>query len=170
MTLLNLGTILKPKGLDGTVKVYSTTDFADIRYKIGNKLFLHNEKNGTLIEVTVKKHYTSQQFDYVTFEEYPSLESIEPFIQWKIVIDKDNAPIEEGLYYFCDMIGCKIIDEKLGDIGTCVSIDEFVGKRSLRIKLKNNKEILVPYIDVFVKNIDIDNKTINVKLIDGMVE
>ena len=68
------------------------------------------------------------------------------------------------------MIGCKIIDEKLGDIGTCVSIDEFVGKRSLRIKLKNNKEILVPYIDVFVKNIDIDNKTINVKLIDGMVE
>ena len=68
------------------------------------------------------------------------------------------------------MIGCKIVDEKLGDIGTCVSIDEFVGKRSLRIKLKNNKEILVPYIDVFVKNIDIDNKTINVKLIDGMVE
>ena len=76
MTLLNLGTILKPKGLDGTVKVYSTTDFADIRYKIGNKLFLHNEKNGTLIEVTVKKHYTSQQFDYVTFEEYHSFESI----------------------------------------------------------------------------------------------
>ena len=49
MTLLNLGTILKTKGLDGTVKVYSTTDFADIRYKIGNKLFLHNEKNATLI-------------------------------------------------------------------------------------------------------------------------
>lgn len=170
MTLLNLGTILKQKGLDGTVKVFSTTDFADIRYKEGNKVFLHDEKTDRLIEVTVKKYYKSQQFDYVTFEEYSTYESVEPFIQWKIVIDKDNAPIEDGLYYFCDMIGCKVIDEKKGEIGTCVSIDEFVGKRSLRIKLKSNKEILVPYIDVFVKNIDIDNKQIFVSLIDGMVE
>ena len=171
MKLLNLGTILKQKGLDGTVKVYSTTDFADIRYKPGNKVYLHNERTNETKEVTVKDYYPQGQFDYVTFNELNSFESVDPYIQWKVCIDKDNSPLEDGLYYFCDLEGCKVIDTKLGDIGVVKTVEEYTGRRSFRIKLnKNNKEILVPYVDAFIKEINIEAKTINVTLIDGMVE
>lgn len=171
MKLLNVGTILKQKGLNGCCKVYSTTDFADVRYKQGNKVILHNEQTSVTKEVTVKDYYSQGQFDYVTFEEFPTFEAITPYLNWKICIDKETSPLEDGLYYFSDLEGCKVIDKRLGEIGVVLEIEEYTGRRSFRIRLnKNKKDILVPYIDNFIKEIDIDNKTVNVELIDGMVE
>lgn len=171
MTLLNLGGIVKPKGLDGTVKVFSTTDFAPIRYQKGNKVILLNEQTNKQIEVTVRDYYSSQGFDYVSFEEYKSIEEIEPFIRWKIVVDKDSLPpLEDGETYFIDLIGCEVIDKTKGLIGKVIDVEEFTGRRSLRIKLVNKKELLLPYIDVFVKDVNVESKTINVELIDGMVD
>jgi ribosomal 30S subunit maturation factor RimM len=52
MKLLTLGRIIRTKGLDGTFKVNSSTDFALERYEEGNKVFIQNEKTKELKEVT----------------------------------------------------------------------------------------------------------------------
>ncbi len=170
MTKLIIGTILKTQGLKGTVKVFSQTDFAPTRYKKGNTVYIET-KSGEEIKVTVKDYYFYQGFDYVTFEEYPTIESIEPLLGSKIFANKEELPpLEEGSYYFCDLIGLDVIDETRGNVGKVIEINDYVGRRSLRVLLKNKKEILIPYIGAFVKKVDLANKKIEVTLIDGMVE
>ena len=170
MTKLIIGTILKTQGLKGCVKVFSQTDFAPTRYKKGNNVYIET-KQGEEIKVTVSDYYFYQGFDYVTFEEDPTIESITPLLGSKIFANKEELPpLEEGSYYFCDLVNLDVIDEKRGNVGKVIEINDYVGRRSLRVQLKNKKEILIPYIGAFIKKVDLANKRIEVTLIDGMVD
>lgn len=169
MKLLTLGKIIKTKGLDGTFKVNSTTDFAEERYQKGNKVYIENQKTKELKELTVRRYYFNQGFDYVSFEEIPTIEDATPFINSIILVDKETLPpLEEDEYYFDDLEGCKVTIN--GDhIGKVTKVEDFNGRRSLRVTLSNKKQILIPFVDSFIKNVNIDRKCIEVELIEGMM-
>lgn len=168
MDYLKLGTIIKTRGLKGQVKVYSTTEFAYDRYEKGTIVFLENPETRALQEFEIESFSTDGQFDYLIFKGYNTIESITPFIKHDILISKEENPLPEGMYYHIDLIDCKVYhNSKL--IGTVKSVEEFTAKKSLRIKLENGKFLLLPFIEVFIKNVDIKNKTIEVNLIEGMI-
>lgn len=169
MKLLTLGKIIKTKGLDGTFKVNSTTDFAEERYQKGNKVYIENQKTKELRELTVRRYYFNQGFDYVSFEEIPTIEDATPFINSIILVDKETLPpLEEDEYYFDDLEGCKVTIN--GDhIGKVTKVEDFNGRRSLRVTLSNKKQILIPFVDSFIKKVNIDRKCIEVELIEGMM-
>ena len=170
MKLLTLGKIIKTKGLDGTFKVNSSTDFALERYQKGNKVLIKDEKTKNIIEVTVKRYYFDQGFDYVSFEEIQTIEEATPYINSLIMIDKDTLPpLEEDEYYFDDLENCKVT-VKGNHIGKVSKVEDYNGRRSLRVTLSNKKQILIPFVDQFIKDVDIKNKSIEVELIEGMIE
>ena len=107
---LNLGIIIKTRGLKGVIKVKSTTYFASKRYKKGNKLFLVNEKENLKKEVTVNSFSNEGEFDYVSFNEITTLEEAEKYKGWFIQVDKnDLPPLKKGTYYFDDLVGLECI-------------------------------------------------------------
>ena len=170
MKLLTLGRIIKTKGLDGTFKVSSSTDFAEERYQKGNKVFIEDIRTKQLKEVTVRRYYFDQGFDYVAFVEIPNIDEATPLVNSLIMVDKDSLPpLEEDEYYFDDLEGCKVTVK--GDhIGKVSKVEDYNGRRSLRVTLSNKKQILIPFVDQFIKEVNIKNKTIEVELIEGMIE
>ena len=170
MKLLTLGRIIKTKGLDGTFKINSTTDFAELRYEKVNKVLIKNEKTKDIKEVTVRRYYFDQGFDYVNFEEIKTIEEATPYINSLIMIDKDSLPpLEEDEYYFDDLEGCKVTVNG-NHIGKVSKVEDYNGRRSLRVTLSNKKQILVPFVDQFIKEVNIEKKSIEVELIEGMIE
>lgn len=169
MNYLTLGTILKTKGLKGEVKVKSSTDFASSRYKKKNKVYLYNENTNDLIEVHVSTYSNNQGFDYVSFEELKDINLITPYIGYQIVVKKEEQPpLRKDSYYFSDLINCQVIDQSHEIIGTVYKIEQFSSNETLRIKLTNGKDLLLPFVKAFIKNVDIEHKVINVELIEGM--
>ena len=69
MEYVTLGKIINVRGLKGEVKIKSFTDFASLRYKKGNKVFLVNPLSQDRVEFSVKSYSNSGGFDYVIFEE-----------------------------------------------------------------------------------------------------
>ncbi len=170
MKLLTLGRIIKTKGLDGTFKINSTTDFAELRYEKGNKVLIQNEKTKDIKEVTVRRYYFDQGFDYVSFEEIRSIEEATPYINSLVKIDKESLPpLEEDEYYFDDLEGCKVTVNG-NHIGKVSKVEDYNGRRSLRVTLSNKKQILIPFVDHFIKEVNIEKKSIEVELIEGMIE
>lgn len=170
MKLLTLGRIIKTKGLDGTFKINSTTDFAVERYQKGNKVLINIEKTKELKEVTVRRYYFDQGFDYVSFEEIKTIEEASLFINSLIMIDKESLPpLEEDEYYFDDLEGCKVL-VKGNHIGKVSKVEDYNGRRSLRVVLSNKKQILIPFVNQFIKDVNIASKSIEVELIEGMIE
>lgn len=170
MEYLALGLILKTKGLKGEVKVKSSTDFASIRYKKKNKVYLYNEDTKDVKEVHVFSYASIQGFDYVSFDELRDINLVLPYINYQIVVKKDELPkLEKDTYYFYELIGCKVIDQNLNEIGEIIKIEEYSANKTLRIKLQNNQDLLLPFMKNFIKKVDIENKVVNVFLIEGMI-
>lgn len=169
MEYLKLGTILKTRGLKGQIKVYSTTEFALDRYKKGNIVILKNNETNDIKEFEIESFSSDGQFDYLTFKGYNTIESITPFIKYDILIIKDENPLPKNMYYHQDLINCEVFSNN-SLIGKVIEVEEYTSKKALRILLNNNKTLLLPFIKVFIKKVDIDHKRIDVNLIKGMIE
>lgn len=171
MDLLNLGYIIKTHGLDGTLVISSNTYFGQDRYKKGAKLFLLNPHNKELTPVTVSSYRNYKETDYVKFEEINDIDTATLYKGYTVEIEKVNAVLPKDYYLFSDLEGCKIITDDNKELGICTKVEEFPAQITLRCITNDKKEFFVPFIDkVFIQDVDIKNKIIIIKYMDGMIE
>ena len=157
MEYLSLGRIIKTKGLKGVVKIISCTEFGAQRYKKGNVVYLENPQTHEMVKMTVAYYNQEKGFDYVSFEGFEDINLIEPYLQYYVnVIKEDLPPLPKDTYYHDDLVGCVCISQEEGEFGVVNEVLNILGRKSLKIKLN--------------KNVDINNKKIEVSLIKGMIE
>ncbi len=171
MQYLNVGTIIKSKGINGEVVIKSNTYFAKKRYKQGNILFLMDPYNNKeVIKVSVKSYYSYKGNDYVLFNEISDVDTANKYKGYLVNINKEDADLEDNEYLFIDLIDCKIIDEDNKELGKVIKVEEFPAQITLRCITKDNKNFFIPFIgDVFIKDVDIKNKVIKIKYYEGML-
>lgn len=165
---LKVGTITKQVGLKGEVKVFSTTSFAKKRFEKGNIIFI---KNGNKYEeITVKTfRILNSDFYVVSFEEYPNLESTNVLLKKDLFALKDNSILDENQFFYSDLIGSSVFNENNEKIGEVLSIEEFPAQTTLCCKKEDGAKFYVPFIPQFILKIDIENKSIVIKIIEGLL-
>ena len=170
MEYLSLGKIIDSFGLDGTVKVFSTTDNAKLRYKKGNKVFVYDEETDGRTEYTVVSYRSAGRLDYVKFEEVTSPEEVALILKGReIQVVKDEKDLKEGYYFYSDLRGCEIADKEGKVYGIVKEVEEFPAQITLRVKQQNGKDFFVPFIKEFIVKVDIKNKRITINYMEGML-
>ena len=76
MEYLKLGTIIGAFGIEGTLKVFSTTSMGEKRYKKGNKVYIHELENGTYEEYVVLTYRHQSNIDYIKLENINTPEAL----------------------------------------------------------------------------------------------
>ncbi|OLQ56806.1 ribosome maturation factor RimM [Bacillus licheniformis] len=167
----NVGKIVNTHGIKGEVRVISKTDFAAERYKPGNTLYLFMDGRNEPVEVTVNTHRLHKQFHLLQFKERPSLNEVEELKNAIIKVpEEDLGDLNEGEFYFHEIIGCEVFTEdgeligKVKEILTPGANDVWV------IGRKGNKDALIPYIESVVKHIDVSEKKIEIELMEGLID
>ena len=169
MEYLNLGNIVDSFGIDGTVKIYSTTSFGEKRYKAGSKVFLYNPQTKEYKELEVVKYRHSGFFDFVKFVELNTPEEVKELKGFSIQVIKNNKDLKKDEYFFSDLKGCKVVDENNNELGTVKVVEEFPAQVTLRVGRNNKQDFFVPFIKEFVKEVNIDEKTITIHVIEGLL-
>ena len=169
MEYLSLGKIVDSFGVDGTVKIYSTTSFASKRYKSGEKVFLTNPQNQERKELTVVKFRQKAPFDFVKFIEITTPEEVKELRGYEIQVNKDNRVLEKDTYYYSDLRGCKVVDENNNELGTVKEVEEFPAQITLRVSRKDKADFFVPFIKEFIKNVNISDKIVVINVIEGLL-
>ncbi|MBR0374904.1 MAG: 16S rRNA processing protein RimM [Mogibacterium sp.] len=83
--------------------------------------------------------------------------------------EDDLVPLPEGEYYFRDLIGLRVVDRQSGeDIGVLEDIIENPAQ-NIYVVVRDNREVLIPAVDAFVKEIDPAQGVIWIELIEGML-
>jgi 16S rRNA processing protein RimM len=77
--------------------------------------------------------------------------------------------LEGNKFYFHEVIGFEIEDQRLGIFGKIVSINDTSAQPLFEV-INGNVEILVPMIDQFLVKIDRENKKVIMDLPEGLVE
>ncbi|WP_375567447.1 ribosome maturation factor RimM [Bacillus pumilus] len=168
---LNVGKIVNTHGVRGEVRVVSKTDFPEERYKKGSVLYIFKQGQGEPLKVTVASHRQHKQFDLLTFEEISSLNEAE---QWKesiLKVEKEHlGSLDEGEFYFHQIIGCEVYDEDDQLVGQIKEILTPGANDVWVVGRKGKKDALIPYIPSVVKKIDISSKTIHIEVMEGLID
>ncbi len=169
MEYLLLGKIIDTFGLDGTVKVISSTNNQDIRYKKGSKVFAHDEKEDTYLELTIKNYRSNGKFDFISFNEFKDINDAEIIKGNTLEVIKNRNDLDVGYYFYSDLVGCKVLDENNNTLGTVSIVEEFPAQITLRVKRPNRKDFFVPFLEQFIKNVDVEKKEIHINVMEGML-
>lgn len=165
---LNVGKIVNTHGIKGEIRVQSTTENPEERYKVGSELVVEMSKNER-IPVTVQSHRVHKNFDLLTFEGYPNINDVEKFKTKMLQIDEDLLPeLEEGIFYESDIVGATILNEGGEEIGRLKEVLFLPANDVWVVQRPNKKDLLLPYIESVILDVDVDSKEITVHVLEGL--
>jgi 16S rRNA processing protein RimM len=169
MEYLTIGTIVQPHGLKGELKIYSSTDFSKERYKIGNTVYLLSKIDGQRIPLIVKAHHKVGQFDYVIFKDYEDINLVQDFLKCELQAEKDTIKLPNNTCFIVDLKKCDVYSEQLLKLGKVKDMDQYGSQYNLKVLKENGQIFSVPFVEAFIKKIDIEKKSIIIHVIEGLL-
>lgn len=169
MDYVKIGTIIKTRGLDGTVKIYSTSDFRSQRLAPGSRVYFYDVTKQEHLPFTVQTHQMENELDIVKFKEINDINEAELYLKWEVHVPKRNRDLPKGFYFDDDLIGLDVYGDDGQLIGQVFKIEEYGPYKSLRIQRADDKDVLVPMVATFIQEVNIDKKQILIKLMAGLL-
>jgi 16S rRNA processing protein RimM len=169
---LNVGRIVGTHGIRGEVRVLSDTDFPELRFAPGNQLLLLHHDHKDPLPLTVEKSRPHKSTLLVKFQEWNSINEAEAYKNSRLVVPKEDlAPLneEEGEFYFHQIIGCEVVTTEGRKVGKVKEILPLPANDVWVVQAdEKGKEILLPYIEPIVKDVDILQQKITIQWMEGL--
>lgn len=164
MELIRIGKIVNTQGLKGELRIYPDTDYLE-RFEELDVLHVQGEED--TFEITKVRY--KKNLVIVKFKGLDHINEVEKYKNRIVYTEKLSAEeLEEDRYYVEDLIGMKIVDEKHGEIGELIDVMQNPA-HDLYVVKTPEKEILIPVVEAFVGDVDVEKRQIHVTLIDGML-
>ncbi len=163
-----LGKIIKTHGNKGQLLVHLDVDEPEV-YTTLESVFLdlHGERVPFFIDTLELR---GSRKAIIRFKEVVSIEEAEVFPGLEMYLPLDQLPTLTGnQFYHHEIIGFSVIDEHRGNIGMIENILEYPNQSLFQIRY-GEKEILIPVVDAIIKHLDRNNKTLEIKAPDGLIE
>lgn len=168
MDKIVIGKIVNVVGLKGEVKVYSYAEEPD-RFERLEKIFLGTEEKNTEYVVT-KVRYKGDMV-ILTLDGVTDRNAAEALKESMVLMDEaDLEELPEGVYYIKDLIGMKVVSDSGVELGTLKDINTNTAQRVYEVARLGKPDILIPGVDEFILDTDMDNRVITVKVIEGLYE
>lgn len=154
MNTLLVGTVLKPQGIRGEIKIKPFTDSAET-FKEFKRIFLDGEEYKIL---TVR---TADGFVFLGLRGVPDRNAAELLRGRDVTIPREEAPaLPEGSYYIADILGSEIVTEEGELLGTLKDVTQ-AGTDIYTLDM-GGTDVLFPAAKGVVLNVDVGAKKITV--------
>ena len=160
MQYINIGKLVNTHGIKGEVRVISDFPHKKLVFKENFKIYIGKEKKEFIIE----KYRHHKIFDMLLFKGYYDINLVEYLKGSYVYINKDDLLLDDKKVLSIDLLGFNvIIDNKKVGI-----IKEIINSPANEI-LRLDSNILIPYVDEFILNIDTSKKEVIVKNMKGLL-
>ena len=161
-----LGKIAKKFSFKGEVLAYLDTDEPEL-YENLESVFVDHNKHLVPIE---SSSLHKNDFLRIRFEDITTEEQADALIGSDLYLPLKMLPKLSGnKFYFHEVIGFEVEDQRLGYVGEIQSINDTTAQPLFEV-LKGDAEILIPMIDHFLVKVDRENKKIIMDLPEGLIE
>lgn len=166
MDFYKVGTMVNTHGIRGEVRVIATTDFPEERFQKGNQLFIDNNDKTAVEIATVRNH---KQFILVSFKGMQNINDVEKYKGMDLLVaDADLQDLEDGEFYYKDIIGAEVVTEDGGFVGKVKEIFETGANDVWVVSRAGKDDLLLPMIDDVIKEVDVENQKITIDLLEGL--
>jgi 16S rRNA processing protein RimM len=166
--LFPIGRVIKPHGVKGKMKVeYFGEDLR--RFSLYREIYIEGEQ-GRLESYEILEAIPQPPRLIVRIKGIEKIEEAEPLIGKKILVEKEALPeLEEGEYYWVDLLGIKVETwegKKIGKVREIFS----TGAHDVYVVEGKRREILLPAIEEVIESIDLKKKVMKVVRKEGLWE
>lgn len=168
-----VGKIVNTQALRGEVRVMATTDFPEERFKIGAILAIFN--GNKLVEtVEVDGHRLHKNFNLLHFKGKDNINDVEKFKGFDLKVagtEREADELDENEFYYDDIIGLEVYTTDEIYLGKVREITSLPSNDVWAIQRPNKgKDILIPYIEDIVLEIDLDDNRVVIDPMDGLID
>ncbi|NLM18762.1 MAG: 16S rRNA processing protein RimM [Clostridiaceae bacterium] len=165
-----IGRIGKPRGLNGELRVFPLTDeierFQDLKY-----CYLEDRQENILTELEISECRIVHDQVSIRFKDYDTRDLAEKLKNQFISVARSEAiDLTEDEYFVADLIGCEVYDQSYGYLGKIFNIQKNSAHDVTIVRKPGKKDLLYPNLRSIVKQIDLDNRRIDVTLPSGLYE
>lgn len=162
-----LGKIIRTHGYKGGLKVIFDVDQPQ-DYSQLDMVFIEIKEQ--LIPWTIEDIHLENLKANLKLTDVNDMESAEKLVGKFLYLPEELLPKLKGnKFYFHEVTGFKVKDEKLGDIGTIDRVIDLPNNPLFSITFRN-KEILLPITDQIIKKVDRRKKVVEVRSPEGLLE
>lgn len=161
MEYIYIGDIVNTHGIKGEVRIISDFKYKSDVFKTGFNLYIGKDK----IKQEINTYRIHKNYDMVTFKNIDDINDVIEYKGMKVYIKRSELKIDGILDE--DIIGMDVYSDNK-KVGIVIDIMRSNAHDILVIKDDDNK-YLVPYINEFIEHIDVDNKRIDIKEIEGLL-
>ena len=164
MEFIEVAKIINVHGIKGTVKIYSLTSNID---RFNTDCIFYIDKK---IPVTIKSvKELSSDLALLTFNEYDNINQVLEFKNKGLFIEESNLlELPEDEYYIYKLIGVDVYDQDNKFIGKIKNVLTTLANDVYDIDY-NGKDVYIPAVKGFIKDVDIEKSIMKVSIIDGML-
>lgn len=162
MEFVEVGKIVNTFGIKGELKVVTESEFIANRFAPQQTLYVGKQKT----PVVVKSYRLHQGNVLLLLKEVNDINQVLKYVDEMIYVSADSIEDLPDGYYLFQLIGLKVLvnNEVVGEV-----IDAYKQMQTL-LKIKTaDKEVLIPYVPAFVKAVDLNQKTITIEVITGLL-
>ncbi len=163
-----LGKIVRKHSFKGEVVIKLDTDEPQL-YTNMNAVFVDLGNN--LLPFFIEKSLLQKGNQLrVRFEDVVTEQDADAIMKSGVYLPLDLLPKLTGnKFYYHEVIGFTIEDIHYGKVGVLNGINDSTAQPLFEIT-NNDKEVLIPMIDDFIKKVDRKNKTIVIEVPEGLIE
>lgn len=161
MELVYIGDIVNTHGIKGELRIISEFKYKDVVFQKGNFLYIGAEQE----KLEIASYRFHKIYDMVTFK---GIDDINDAIIYK----GDKVFINRLDFVFPGVINEDILGLEVYNNNEYVGIVEnILNSNAHDIIVIKNEDVknLIPFVDEFVKNIDLDNNRMDIEAIEGML-
>jgi 16S rRNA processing protein RimM len=167
---LTVGKVVNTHGIRGDLKVVPQTDFPEERFAEGSELSLVHPETQQRLAVEVQGARLHKNMYIVKLKGYDNINDVEKYKGWLLKVTKEQmAELEEGEYYHFEIIGCKVVTVEGQELGVITEILSPGANDVWVVQPTKGKQILIPVIDDVVIDVEVDKKTVTVRLMEGLI-
>ncbi len=171
LDIFRVGIIANTHGIVGDVKVIPTTENSERFFQLKDVLLGNDEVDTELVSATVTGVRFFKGTAIVSFKEFNNINDVIGFKGQGLFVTRENAiPLKEGEYYVKDMIGLKVYTDTGEFLGVLKNILETGANSVYEISMDGRKDLLVPMIPECSRGVDLEEQTLTVHLLPGLLE
>ncbi len=165
MDLITIGRVIKPHGVDGTLKIIPLTDFPQ-HFKFLEELYIVKED---VIKTSLEHVRFHQRHILIKVKDCSNRTCAQAWIGAEVAIDsKDLWPLKTDEYYHFQVVGLRVVTQEGEYLG---QIKEILSAKSNEVFVvhKDNREYLLPAIKEVIKKVDLERRVMTVHLLEGLI-
>ena len=171
---LVVGLITSCHGISGQLKVKSLSDFEERFLKPGTRWLQKENEPPSELELTSGYKQPGKEIFIIKFQGINNRDEAEKLKKYKVLVKTNKLPkLKKGEFHLLELINLQVKtyeNDNLEIIGKVINLENEKNNLLVIELYKNQKKVLIPFVNEIVPLVDIKNKFLIINPPRGLLE